>query len=89
MKKNELKVIFRKENEGNIIAFMPQLPANFNNMLTFTHNEGHNEASLEYYKKKTKKALQNEYAATLNSIKNIYTDYKIIVREKLNYKDLY
>ena len=82
-----LKVIFRKDKDGEIIAFFPEASANFGNILSYMHIGQHGEASLEFYQE-TKKATETEYKPLLMELKSIYDDYNLIVKQKMNYKDL-
>lgn len=88
----KLKVIFRKTKnpntkENEVIAFFLELKANYGNILTYMHNGQHSEANLEFYYT-TKKATEEEYKLLLNELKDIYNDYTLIVKQKLNYNDL-
>lgn len=82
-----LKVIFRKTKDGEIIAFFPEASANFGNILSYMHIGQHGEASLEFYQE-TNKATETEYNALLMELKTIYDDYNLIVKQKINYRDL-
>lgn len=89
----KVKVIFRKSknpytNEYEIIAFFPEIEANYGNILSYMHIGQHSEASLEFYHS-TKKATEEEYKPLLNELKAIYDNCELVVRQKLNYKDVY
>lgn len=88
----KVKVIFRKEknpytNEYEVIAFMPELPANYGRIVCYAHMGQHSEADVEYYHN-TKKATEAEYKPLLMELKSIYDDYELVVKQKINYKDL-
>lgn len=82
-----LKVIFRKTKDGEIIAFFPEASANFGNILSYMHIGQHGEASLEFYQE-TNKATETEYNTLMMELKAIYDDYNLIVKQKINYNDL-
>ena len=82
----KVKVIFRKA-DGEIIAFFPELNANFGNILSYMHIGQHGEASYEFYLS-TKKAEEEEYQALFNELKNIYNEYELVVKQKIYYNDL-
>lgn len=82
-----LKVIFRKTKDGEIIAFFPEASANFGNVLSYMHIGQHGEASMEFYQI-TKKATEAEYKPLLKELKVIYYDYNLIIKQKINYHDL-
>lgn len=88
----ELKVIFRKvknpyTNEYEVIAFMPEINANYGKILSYMHIGQHGEADLEFYRS-TKKATETEYKSLLNELKSIYDDCVLVVKQKINYNDL-
>lgn len=88
----KVKVIFRKEknpytNDYDVIAFIPELKANYGKIVCYAHIGQHSEADLEYYQN-TIKANESEYKALLNELNGIYNDYELVVKQKINYKDL-
>lgn len=85
----KVKVIFRKTKDGEIIAFMPEIPANYGKILSYMHIGQHGEADLEFYHE-TKKAAETEYKPLLEELKMIYeiNNCKVVVKQKLYYKDL-
>ena len=92
MKAEKVKVIFRKAKnpytkEYEVIAFFPELNANYGNILSYMHIGQHGEASLEFYWE-TKKAPVEEYKPLLNELNGIYDDCILEVKQKLYYKDL-
>lgn len=91
-KSEKVKVIFRKEyNEytksWDIVAFMPELLARSGYIICFDKICGHGEAEIWYYHN-TKKAMPDEYAELLRIMRNIYGYDVLLVRQKINYKDL-
>lgn len=82
-----MKVIFRKDKEGNVIAFMPQLAANPGNIVCYQHIGQHGEASVEYYFE-TVKAKYAEYKSLKEELQRIYDDEPLETRERLYYNDL-
>ena len=57
---DKVKVIFRKDRDGNIIAFLPELRVNRGNIMSYMHIGQHSEASYELYTD-TKKVNEKEY----------------------------
>lgn len=89
----KIKVIFRKAknpytNEYEIVAFFPEIDANYGNILSYMHIGQHSEASVEFYKE-TSKATREEYKSLLEELTALYDDCELIVKQRLNYKDLY
>ena len=70
---DKVKVIFRKDKEGNIIAFLPELRVNYGNIASYMHIGQHSEADYWFYKE-TKKADKD--------------DCILVVRQRLCYDDL-
>lgn len=88
----KVKVIFRKAKnpytkEYEIIAFFPEAPANFGNILSYMQLGQHGEASHDFYMT-TKKATKEEYQALYNELKGIYYDCELVVKRKIYYRDL-
>ena len=84
---DKVKVIFRKDKEGNVIAFLPELRVNHGNIMSYMHIGQHGEASLDFYYSTTKASAQ-EYESLFNELKTIYDDCVLVAKQKLNYKDL-
>ena len=84
---DKVKVIFRKDKEGNIIAFLPELRVNHGNIASYMHIGQHSEADYWFYKE-TKKADKSEYNSLLGELKRIYDDCTLVVKQKLCYDDL-
>ena len=83
----KVKVIFRKDKEGNIIAFIPEARVNHGNIMSYMHIGQHSEASYQFYAE-TKKASETEYNSLLEELKRIYNDCILVVKQKLCYDDL-
>ena len=88
----KVKVIFRKAknpytNEYEVVAFFPEIEANYGRILSYMHIGQHSEADLGFYHV-TKKATETEYKPLLEELKAIYEDCELIVKQKINYKDL-
>ena len=88
----KVKVIFRKTknpytHEYEVIAFFPEIEANYGNILSYMHIGQHSEASLDFYHS-TKKVTPEEFKSLLAEIKGVYDDCELVVRQKINYKDL-
>ena len=91
----KVKVIFRKTknpytNEYEIVAFMPEIPANYGKIMSYMHIGQHGEADLGFYHE-TKKATETEYKPLLEELKMIYeiNNCEVVVKQKLYYKDLH
>ena len=87
METEKVKVIFRKTKDGEIIAFMPELKANYGKIVSYMHIGQHGEASVEFYWN-TKKATEKEYKPLLNELNGIYYDCVLVLKQKLYYNDL-
>ena len=88
----KLKVIFRKAknpytNEYEVVAFFPEIEANYGRILSYMHIGQHSEADLGFYHI-TKKATEEEYKPLLNELKVRYDDCELVVKQKLYYNDL-
>ena len=83
----KVKVIFRKNKDGEVIAFFPEFHVQYGNIMSYVHIGQHSEASLDFYYS-TKKANTQEYKSLLNELKVVYDDCILTVRQKLSYKDL-
>ena len=84
----KIKVLFRKTKDGEIIAFFPEMTANYGKMMSYMHIGQHGEASIEFYWE-TKKAAEDEYRPLLEEMKAIYDDFELVVKQKICFKDLY
>ena len=82
----KVKVIFRKK-DGKVIAFFPEFHVQYGNIMSYMHIGQHGEASLDFYYS-TAKANAQEYELLFNELKTIYNDCVLVVKQKLNYKDL-
>ena len=82
----KIKVIFRKY-DGNIIAFLPELPANYGNIMCYQHIGQHGEASVQFYHD-TEKASEAEYAPLYAELQEIYNDCQLVIRQRLCYNDV-
>ena len=88
----KFKVIFRKvknpyTGEFEVVAFFPEASANYGNILSYMHIGQHSEASIEFYWS-TSKVSAEEFKPLLDELRAIYDDVELVVRQKLNYKDL-
>ena len=84
---DKLKVVFRKDKEENVIAFLPELRVNYGNIMSYMHIGQHGEADYLFYKE-TKKADESEYNSLLDELERIYDDCTLVVKQKLYYDDL-
>ena len=85
MEKQILKVVFRKFNDGEIIALFPQIKFGCPHyeIMSYMHIGQHSEVDHHAVVEQTTLATEEEYQALLNEIKNIYYDYDIKVMKKL------
>ena len=84
----KVKVIFRKTNDNEIIAFFPEIEASYGCIMSYMHIGQHGEASYDFYTCDTKMASESEYIDLFNELKLIYNDCELIVKQKINYNDL-
>lgn len=83
----KLKVIFKKCDNGEIVAFFPELKVNYGNIMSYMHIGQHGEASYLFYNN-LKNANESEYNSLLEELKRIYDDCILLVKKKLYYNDL-
>ena len=83
----KVKVIFRKNKDGEVIAFFPEFHVQRGNIMSYMHIGQHSEASYQFYAE-TKKADESEYNSLLNELKSIYDDCTFVVKQRLCYDDL-
>ena len=88
MEKQILKVVFRKFNDGEVIALFPDIKFGcpYYQIMSYMHIGQHGEVDHHAILEQTKLATEEEYQALLNEIKSIYRDYDIKVMKKLNVK---
>ena len=79
---DKVKVIFRNDREGNIIAFLPELRVNRGNIMSYMHIGQHSEASYQFYTE-TKKADKSEYNSLLDELERIYDHCTIVVQQRV------
>ena len=84
---DKVKVIFRKDKNGNVIAFLPELRVNRGNIMSYMHIGQHGEASYQFYAE-TKRASETEYNPLLDELKRIYDDCILVVKQRICYDDL-
>ena len=81
------KVVFRKTKnpytkEWDIIAFFPDLEANFGRVVCYEHVGQHGEADILFYKYNTKKAKPEEYEALYRELTDL-VGYDLRVMQRL------
>jgi hypothetical protein len=84
----KLKVVFRKTSDGEIIAFFPEIPTNYGNIMSYMHIGQHGEASVDFYTD-TKKATPEEYTPLLKELQSIYNDCILDIKQKLYHSELF
>lgn len=93
----KVKVVFRKDKEGNVMALFPEMPANYGKILAFDYEGegyygqvlgGHMEIDVNYATTCLKLATEKEYAKPLELLRKAYDDCELVVRKKINYDDL-
>lgn len=83
------RIIFRKDKETNeILAFIENGVARYGNILGYTHIGQHFESPVNYYKNATIKATEDEYKPLLEELKEVYGDYTIEIKKRLNMENL-
>lgn len=88
----KLKVIFRKTKnpytgEFEVVAFFPEIKANYGKILSYMHIGQHSEASIEFYRE-TSKVSPEEFKPLLDELRAIYDDVELTVKRKICYNDL-
>jgi hypothetical protein len=78
------KVIFRKFKEGDVIALLPDVDANFGNIMSYQHQGQHSEASIEIIRY-TKLTTPAEYKSLLSELKSIGYNPKVYKRLQYNW----
>lgn len=93
----KLKVIFRKDKEGNIYALFPECSANYGKIATFCYENdsyygqvigGHMEICIDYAIDCLKPIAENEYNKVLDFLKGLYDDVELVTRKRICYDDL-
>ena len=80
-----MQVIFRKDRTTKeIVAFLPECPVNYGNIMSYMHIGQPDEASLSYYHT-TEKPTTEEFLPLLGELQKIYDDEDLQVKHKLNY----
>ena len=79
------RVVFRKFNNGDVIALLQDNPSNIGMVDSYMHIGQHGEASVEIINNTTL-AKKNEYKALFKELTEI--GYKLKVVKKINYNDL-
>lgn len=83
----KVKVIYRKDGDGNILAFFPELSANYGNIVCYEHIGQHGEASTDYYSS-TKAATPDEYNDLHTELKAVYNDVELSIKKRIYRGDL-
>jgi len=79
------RVIFRKwKDTGDIIAFLPDEPANYGHVLSYMHIGQHGEADYNHCLNITIPATPEEYKDLLEELQSI--GYDLIVRKRMQYR---
>ena len=82
--KKELKVVFRKFDNGEVIAMFPQFTNKRNYRIdSYMHIGQHGECD-PMITNITKLATESEYESLLKEIQSIYHEYDIRVMKKLH-----
>ena len=67
-----MDVLFRKDkNTKEVVAFLPECPVNYGNILCYMHIGQHSEATLQYYWD-TVKATEEEYKPLLEESESVF-----------------
>jgi hypothetical protein len=84
------------ETAHEVIALFPTLPANYGQILCYSHIGQHSECAYEFARGKGTAVIRNatptEYTPLLNELKAIYEPnpdaYRLKVKTRLNHEDL-
>lgn len=88
MDKFKTKVIFRKWQDGQIIALFPEILADSRmNMLSYMHMGQHGAAAYDLLLNCTKLATENEYSDLLSELESTGYDLQIVKRETQKMRD--
>ena len=80
MNTTPIKVILKTDSNGDIVLFLPESPVNLGNIGCYSPNDGHCEASLDYYLEcKPYKGTQSQVNTHLNNYAN-YGEYIPTIR---------
>jgi hypothetical protein len=80
-----IKVQFRKESDGNILAIFPYDIADFKGNVTYYAHIGQHSSCDPFYK--TKLATKEEYQSLLDELIQIYKDTKLIVIKRRSHDE--
>ena len=82
------KVIFRKDKQdGTIIAFLPEFVASYGKIACYDILAAHSEATIDYYRKNTTKATEEEYRKLFINLQLIgYND--LVVKQRISTNDI-
>ena len=88
VKKELLKVVFRKFEDGEVIALFPEIKFGCPHykIMSYMHVGQHGEVDYQAVTKITKLATKEDYQSLLKEIASIYHEYEIKVMKKLNVK---
>ena len=86
----ETKVIFKLARypggDKEIIAFFPGASANHGNIMCYTHNGQHDEASEEFYHMNCRNCTESQYAPLKRELETHY-GYRLKVVKRITRKD--
>jgi molybdenum cofactor biosynthesis enzyme MoaA len=89
MKTQTTKVIFRKFNDGEVIALLPEFTNSHNyTIVSYMHIGQHSDADYNQVVSITKLANKEEYTPLLNELKEIYKDeypFKVMKKTKIRW----
>ena len=88
MKKQVLKVVFRKFDNEEIIALFPEIKFGCPHykIMSYMRIGQHYEVDHHAIIEQTKLATEEEYKALLKEIASVYHEYEIKVMKKINIK---
>lgn len=88
MKKQILKVVFRKFDNDEIIALFPEITFGYPHykMMSYMSIGQHYEVDHHAIIQQTKLATEDEYKTLLKEIEKVYHEYEIKVMKKINIK---
>ena len=81
------RVIYRAEKDGEIVAVLPDEPANRGRLVCYSHVGQHGECCFEWYRA-TRPAKPEEYQALHEELINIYSvgeePVRLDIRKRIN-----
>lgn len=79
-----MRVIFRISKQGEVTAWLPDVPARLGYAAYYTHVGGHGEGYYQYHGVNERLATPTEYADLLTELRQTYSPKPIIPGKRFN-----